>query len=158
MDLLILMIGRDSEICYCLLMKNRPSEPKLGFLTNAHDDRGKLVSLEFSDHQMKRFYYIKADPTSGKRGNHAHKFLTQIMFSLKGTWSVRLTSRGLSQDYKLYEDLNYLFIPAGYWRVLESLTHNGILGVIASEVYDESDYIREFEKFEDWEKYIDTIF
>jgi dTDP-4-dehydrorhamnose 3,5-epimerase-like enzyme len=133
-------------------MNNRVAEPKLGPMTNVLDERGKLVSLEFSAHKMKRFYYIKADPQSGKRGNHAHKLLTQIMFSLHGTWKVRLTRQGESQDYQLHEDSNYLLIPAGYWRVFESLDKNAILGVIASEVYDESDYIRNFDEFEEWEK------
>lgn len=135
-----------------MIMNNCVSEPKLGLMSNALDERGKLVSLEFSDHEMKRFYYIKSDPQSGKRGDHAHKFLTQIMFSLQGTWNVRLTRQGESKDYQLLEDSNYLLIPAGYWRVFESLTQNAILGVIASEVYDESDYIRNFQEFEEWEK------
>jgi hypothetical protein len=135
-----------------LVMNSRVSEPKLGLMANVLDERGKLVSLEFSGHAMKRFYYIKADPHSGKRGNHAHKILNQILFSLHGTWNVRLTRQGESKDYQLLEDSNYLLIPAGYWRVFESLNENAILGVIASEVYDESDYIRNFQEFEEWEK------
>ena len=101
---------------------------------------------------MKRFYYIKSEPELGNRGNHAHKLLTQIMFSISGTWSVSLTSNGATKEYQLVEDSNCLIIPPGYWRVFKSLSTNSILGVLADEIYDESDYIRDFQEFEVWEK------
>jgi dTDP-4-dehydrorhamnose 3,5-epimerase-like enzyme len=131
--------------------------PKLYSLKVQSDSRGDLVSAEFSETDMKRFYYITATDKSGKRGLHAHKSLSQVFVPIIGSWKVDLYKDGKHQEFVLTSKQNYLFLPPGYWRELQSLEEFSVLGVMADDVFREEDYIRDIKDFREWEKLNDSV-
>lgn len=98
----------------------------------------------------KRQYILSTKKQERKRGYHAHKKLLQIMVCLSGRAKIKF--RGLGGDFvfELASDKNIgVFVPPGYWREIE-LDSNTVLSVLASDVYNESDYIRDYEEFKSW--------
>lgn len=132
-------------------------QPKLCSLKVQSDARGDLVSAEFYEYVMKRFYYITATDKSGKRGLHAHKRLTQIFVPIIGSWKVDLYKDDKHQEFVLTSKQNYLFLPPGYWRELQSLEDYSVLGVMADDIFREEDYIRDLNEFRKWEKSNDSF-
>lgn len=100
---------------------------------------------------IKRHYYLinKANPC--KRGNHAHKELQQLMVCLSGEATLTLEGPKGKYYFKLENPTKGLYVPPGYWREI-TLSPNAILSVLASEEYNESDYIRDYKKFKEWLK------
>jgi dTDP-4-dehydrorhamnose 3,5-epimerase-like enzyme len=132
-------------------------EPKVLPLKAHSDERGSLISIEFPEIAMTRFYYIQASDSNSRRGFHAHKNLTQIFVPLAGSWKLSLLKHGETLEITLIAGQNYLLLPPGYWREFESLEDFSILGVLADDVYREQDYIRDLNEFKEWEKLNDSI-
>jgi|688.fasta_scaffold517439_2 hypothetical protein len=138
-------------------MHKDTNSPRLHTLNTYSDERGDLASVEFPLSAMKRFYYVTASNKSGPRGFHAHKSLTQIFVPIIGSWRVTLFKSGKYEEFVLVSKKNYLFLPPGYWRELHSLEEFSVLGVMADDVFRETDYIRNLEDFKEWEKMNDSI-
>lgn len=100
---------------------------------------------------IKRIYYIYEFSKENRRGFHAHKELKQVMFCPHGKIQVEFTDGRIKQSYLLDDPTKILVIEKGYWREFISLEEGSILCVGASDVYDEKDYIRNYDEYLKWE-------
>ena len=100
---------------------------------------------------IKRIYYIYKFSQENKRGFHAHKNLKQVMFCPYGKIEVGFTNGKEKQIYVLDNPTKILVVEKGYWREFISLKEESILCVAASEIYNENDYIRDYEEYLNWE-------
>lgn len=103
------------------------------------------------DFDIKRIYYIYEFSKENRRGFHAHKELKQVMFCPHGKIQVEFTDGRIKQSYLLNDPTKILVIEKGYWREFVSLEEGSILCVGASDVYDEKDYIRNYDEYLKWE-------
>lgn len=120
---------------------------------NPHgDERGQLIALEEMSSsipfEVKRIYYIY-DTTPGTiRGRHAHKKLRQILICLSGACTVECEMPdGSKSACRLDWPSKGLLIEGFVWREMKEFSKDAVLLVVASEHYDESDYIRDYEEF-----------
>ena len=107
------------------------------------DDRGQLVALEeFKDipFKIKRVYYMYDTGEGVRRGYHAHKNLEQILICIHGTGK----EKKVVPLEKPYEGL---YVANNMWREMFDFSPDAVLLVLASESYDESDYIRNYDDF-----------
>lgn len=116
------------------------------------DDRGQLIALEALSEEIpfevKRVYYI-FDTTPGTvRGKHAHKELKQVLICLSGACTVVCEMpNGTRSEHRLDWPDRGLLIDGLVWREMKDFSKDAVLLVLASEHYDEKDYIRDYETF-----------
>ena len=114
------------------------------------DERGSLVALETGKtvpFDIKRVYYIFATQKDVARGFHAHKDLKQIVVCVTGKCRMILDDSKVRQEIWLDSPTKGLLISDLVWREMHDFSEDCVLLVLASEHYDESDYIRHYEDF-----------
>jgi len=114
------------------------------------DDRGSLVALEANKtipFDIKRVYYIFATETGVARGFHAHKALKQVAVCVTGTCRILLDNGCHKEEVLLDSPTKGLLIEDLVWREMHEFSPDCVLLVLASEHYDEADYIRNYEDF-----------
>ena len=116
------------------------------------DERGQLVALESSSpevpFEVKRVYYIYDTTLGTVRGNHAHKDLKQVLICLSGACTIVCEMPdGSVSEHRLDWPDRGLLIEGLVWRQMKNFSKDAVLMVLASEHYDESDYIRDYESF-----------
>lgn len=114
------------------------------------DDRGMLVSLEeFNDipFRIKRVYYLYDTIDGVVRGHHAHKSLKQILVCIHGSCKVKMDNGRETKIVPLEKPYEGLFIDNNIWREMYDFSPDAVLLVLASEIYNEEDYIRNYEDF-----------
>lgn len=92
---------------------------------------------------VRRLYFIRDVPAGVTRGHHAHRTLEQALFVVCGAVNVTLEGEYGTFDFHLANPRNLLLIPPMHWRVLSKFDTGAIIGVAASDVYREEDYIRD---------------
>lgn len=97
--------------------------------------------------EIKRVYYLYDVPSSAKRGGHAHKGLKQLLVPLSGSFDVVLKDGTEEVIVTLNKPDKGLLIHSNIWRELENFSSGAVCMVIASQVYDEDDYIRDYNDF-----------
>ncbi|MEY8701925.1 FdtA/QdtA family cupin domain-containing protein [Francisella philomiragia] len=121
----------------------------IGFCVKG-DRRGSLVSLEQNKNipfDIRRVYYIFNTKTNARRGFHAHRNLKQVLVCVSGSCKV-LIDDGVSKENVLLNSPDKgLLISGVVWREMFDFSKDCVLLVLASELYDESDYIRDYDKF-----------
>ena len=128
---------------------------KLIDLRKISDRRGNLTVLEGSQDipfDIKRVYYLYDVPGGESRGAHAHKDLYQIIIAANGSFAVTLNDGKHKKAYNLKRPYYGLLIVPGIWRVLDDFSSGAVLLCLASEHYDESDYIRNYKEFKKYKK------
>lgn len=119
-------------------------------VTTVRDPRGSLSFLEGGrdiPFEIKRVYYLHDVPFGAERGGHAHRRLQQAIIALSGSFVVR-THDGLTWNEDLLADpTQALLVPTMTWREIVNFTSGAVCVVLASDHYDESDYIRDFDDF-----------
>ena len=114
------------------------------------DDRGSLVALEELKNipfEIKRVYYITYTQSDVVRGHHAHKNLKQILLCVRGSCKIGLDN-GKEKEEVLLDKINEgLYLESNIWRTMYDFSEDAVLLVLASELYDESDYIRDYDAF-----------
>lgn len=121
-------------------------------LRNFHtivDERGYLVSLEENRNipfSIKRVYYIYGT-NDQPRGFHAHKELQQMLVCVSGSCKVKLDDGKNQSVFTLSAANEGLFVDKMIWREMYDFSDNCVLLVLASNYYDEEDYIRDYEEF-----------
>ena len=119
-------------------------------LPKNHQLNGNLTSITNSKEvpfDIKRIYYLYDVPGGNSRGGHAHKDLYQIMIALSGSFTVTVDDGKLKRSFQLFQPYQGLLIPPGLWRDLDNFSSGSICMVLASEVYNEKDYFRDYEDF-----------
>lgn len=114
------------------------------------DERGQLVALEeIKDipFKIKRVYYMYDTKMDVVRGKHAHKKLKQILFCVHGSCKVKLDNGSETKVVPLERPYEGLYIANYMWREMYDFSEDAVLMVLASELYDESDYIRNYDDF-----------
>ncbi len=114
------------------------------------DDRGQLVAIEQMKDlpfEIKRVYYIYDTLVDVVRGHHAHKCLKQILICVHGSCKIHLDDGHETAEVLLDKPNEGLYIENDMWRELYDFTPDAVLLVLASEYYDESDYIRNYDEF-----------
>ncbi len=114
-----------------------------------HDTRGNLSVIEGSviPFAMKRVYYLYDVPSGAERGGHSHKEQQEFLVALSGSFNVVLTDGQAQKTVTLNKPNEGLLIPSGVWRELENFSSGSVCLVIASAVFEEADYIRDYEEF-----------
>ncbi|PTP86662.1 dTDP-6-deoxy-3,4-keto-hexulose isomerase [Vibrio splendidus] len=114
------------------------------------DKRGALVSLEQNENipfDIKRVYYLFNTKDDVRRGFHAHKKLKQLAVVLKGSCRFLLDDGSEKIELLLDNPAQGLFIESFVWREMYDFSDDCVLMVLADSIYDESDYIRDYEQF-----------
>ncbi|MEM7086146.1 MAG: FdtA/QdtA family cupin domain-containing protein [Bacteroidota bacterium] len=113
------------------------------------DGRGNLSVVEgdILPFTIKRVYYLYDVPSNSTRGGHAHIELMQCLIALSGSFDVVLDDGKNKKVVTLNRPDVGLIIPTGIWRELESFSSGGVCLSLVSDVYKESDYIREYSDF-----------
>ena len=96
---------------------------------------------------IKRVYYLYDVPLNGERGGHAHKHLFQVLIALNGSFELLLDDGSNTKKILLESPNVGLYIPNGIWREMNNFSKNSVCLVLASEDYDEDDYIRNYQDF-----------
>lgn len=114
------------------------------------DERGSLIAIEEgynAPFDIKRVYYIFDTKEGVERGFHAHINLEQIAIVVKGSCTFVLDDGIKREEIQLTSPNHGLHIKGLIWREMKDFSPDCVLVVLASEHYDESDYIRDYEKF-----------
>ena len=117
------------------------------------DERGQLVALEeLKDipFHIKRVYYMYDTGEDVVRGRHAHKNLQQVLICVHGSCKVLLDDGEEKKMVMLDNPNEGLFLSNSVWREMYDFSSDAVLMVLASELYDESDYIRDYNAFLDY--------
>jgi len=123
---------------------------KLIELPKITDPRGNLTFIEGNGHvpfSIERVYYLYDVPGGSDRGAHAHKELQQFIVAMSGSFDVVLDDGVEQKRFHLNRSYYGLYVCPMMWRYLDNFSSGGVCMVLASRHYDESDYIRDYEKF-----------
>ena len=118
------------------------------------DERGSLVAVEIGmdkavPFDIKRVYYIYHTAEGVSRGYHAHKKLKQVAICLAGKCRMVLDDGKSREEVWLDSPTKGLVIEDMVWREMHDFSKDCVLLVLASEHYDESDYVRDYETFKE---------
>ncbi len=114
------------------------------------DERGQLVALEEMKDipfNIKRVYYMYDTGEGVRRGYHAHKSLEQILICIHGTCKILLDDGTEKKIVPLEKPYEGLYVSNAMWREMFDFSPDAVLMVLASEYYEEEDYIRDYDEF-----------
>jgi mannose-6-phosphate isomerase-like protein (cupin superfamily) len=122
---------------------------QLILLPKIEDRRGNLSVIENDTipFEIKRVYYLYDIPSGAERGGHSHKELQEFLVALSGSFDVVLNDGEQERIETLNNPNVGLLIKSGVWRELKNFSSGAVCLVVASDVYIEEDYIRDFETF-----------
>jgi len=128
----------------------RIEECKLMSLKKISDPRGNLTVIESNKDipfEIKRVFYIYDVPGGESRGAHAHKTLEQIMIAISGSFNVNLDDGKQKKTFYLNRAYYGLYIPRMIWGDIDNFSSGSVCLVLASDYYNESDYVRNYDEF-----------
>ena len=119
-------------------------------LPRIENPKGNLTPIE--EHAqvpfaIRRVYYLYDVPGGETRGGHAHRALEQFIIAVSGSFDVVLDDGVSRRSFFLNRSYYGLYVPPMLWRELENFSSGSVCLVLASEAYDESDYIRDHATF-----------
>jgi dTDP-4-dehydrorhamnose 3,5-epimerase-like enzyme len=124
--------------------------PRIIDLPRINDPRGNLTFVEGSAHipfDIKRIYYLYDVPGGASRAAHGHKKLHQLMIAMSGSFDITLDNGYEKKCFHMNRSYYGLYVPPMMWRDLDNFSSGAVCLVLASEVYDESDYYRSYPDF-----------
>ncbi|GHA78692.1 sugar 3,4-ketoisomerase [Cognatilysobacter bugurensis] len=119
-------------------------------LPKISDPRGNLTFVEGGRHvpfDIARVYYLYDVPGGAERGGHAHKALRQLIIAMAGSFDVALDDGTRKERVHLNRSYYGLLVDTMVWRELDNFSSGSVCMVLASTVYEESDYYRDYEEF-----------
>ena len=124
---------------------------KIVSLEKHGDERGELIAIESLseqiDFEIKRVYYLYRTVPGMVRGLHAHKSLKQLIVCTSGCCKIKLDNGTDTEIISLSDPSIGLIIENNVWREMFDFSSDAVLMVLASEHYNESDYIRNYDDF-----------
>ncbi|MQP24955.1 WxcM-like domain-containing protein [Flavobacterium sp. LMO8] len=122
---------------------------KLLNIPKIEDPRGNLSVIENNviPFEIERVYYLYDVPSGAERGGHSHKEQQEFLVALSGSFDVILNDGNQQKTVTLNKPFQGLLITNGIWRELKNFSSGAVCLVIASDVFSEEDYIREFSEF-----------
>lgn len=124
-------------------------------LPKVADERGNLTYIEQNEHvpfDIKRVYYLYDVPGGESRGGHAHRELEQVIIAANGSFDLVLDDVENRERIHLNRSYYGIHMKPGTWRELENFSSGSVCLVLASEHYDEGDYIRDHDEFVEWKQ------
>jgi dTDP-4-dehydrorhamnose 3,5-epimerase-like enzyme len=124
-------------------------EIKIINIPKIEDPRGNLSVIENDvlPYEIKRVYYLYDVPSGAERGGHSHKEQHEFLVALSGSFDVILNDGQQQKTVTLNKPFEGLLITNGIWRELKNFSSGAVCLVVASDVFEEADYIREFDEF-----------
>jgi len=119
-------------------------------LPKISDPRGNLSFIEGGQHipfDIQRVYYLYDVPGGSDRGSHAHKNLHQFVVAMSGSFDVVLDDGHNKKHFHMNRSYYGLYVCPMMWRDLDNFSSGAVCMVLASEHYDENDYIRDYSQF-----------
>uniref|UniRef100_A0AB33JKV5 FdtA/QdtA family cupin domain-containing protein n=5 Tax=unclassified Prevotella TaxID=2638335 RepID=A0AB33JKV5_9BACT len=123
---------------------------KLINLQKIRDLRGNLTVAQKGDilpFVPQRVYWVYDIPSGGCRGGHAHKQCQEVIIAVSGSFEVSLDNGKEQQSYFLNNPNQGLLVDTDIWRTLEKFSSGAVCLVLASDPFDETDYIREYDEY-----------
>ncbi len=117
------------------------------------DERGVLSVFEELNgvpFRIRRAYCLAEVPDGASRGGHAHKAIDQLFIAISGSFELVLDDGVRSRSFVLDSSDRGVHVTPGIWRDLHSFTSDAVCLVLASEPYDEDDYIRDYSAFQEY--------
>ncbi len=113
------------------------------------DYRGNIAVIEKDvlPYAVNRVYYLFDVPSSATRGGHAHKAQQEFLIPLSGSFDVILNNGRTKKTVSLNKPNKGLLIPTNTWRELQNFSSGAVCLVLSSDVFDEDDYIRDFQVY-----------
>jgi len=118
--------------------------PKIG------EPRGNLTFIEGQRHipfDIKRVYYLYDVPGGAERGGHAHKDLHQLIIAMSGSFDMVLDDGKEKKRFHLNRSYYGLYVCPMIWREMDNFSSGAVCLVLASNLYDEADYYRNYDDF-----------
>ena len=119
-------------------------------LPKISDPNGNLTFIEGFNHipfDIKRVFYMYDIPGGAYRGAHAHKELHQFIVAISGSFDVELDNGDGKERFHLNRSYFGLYVPPMTWGFLDNFSSGVVCMVLASDKYDETDYIRDYDQF-----------
>ena len=126
------------------------TECRIVELPKINDPRGNLTFIEAGRHvpfEIKRVYYLYDVPGGAERGGHAHKGLHQLIIAMSGSFDVILNDGKQQKRFHLNRSYCGMYVCPMIWRELDNFSSGSVCMVLASNLYDEADYYRNYEEF-----------
>ena len=133
------------------MIKNTVYDCSVIDMDKHHHVKGNITVVENSKtitFDVKRIYYLYDVPGGEARGGHAHKALYQLIIAASGSFNVTLDDGHVKRTVTLNRPYQGLYVVPGIWRELDNFSSGSVCLVLASEEYDEADYIRTYEEFQ----------
>jgi dTDP-4-dehydrorhamnose 3,5-epimerase-like enzyme len=114
---------------------------------------GNITAVNNSEEipfDVKRIFYLYDIPGGVSRGGHAHKELQQIIIAASGSFDLIVDDGRIKQTFHLSRSYLGVYMPAGIWGELSNFSSGAISLVLASDVYNESDYLRDYDDYVNW--------
>lgn len=132
------------------MIKNTVYDCSVIDMDKHHHVKGNITVVENAKtipFDIKRVYYLYDVPGGEARGGHAHKELYQLIVAASGSFNVTLDDGRVKRTVTLNRPYQGLYVVPGIWRELDNFSSGSVCLVLASEEYQESDYIRTYEEF-----------
>lgn len=122
-------------------------------LNKHHHEKGNITVVENNNtvpFDVKRIYYLYDIPGGESRGGHAHRKLMQLIVAASGSFSVTLDDGCVKRTFVLNRPYQGLLVVSGIWRELTDFSSGAVCLVLASSIYEEADYIRDYNEFKEY--------
>jgi len=132
------------------ITKSTVSDCKIVELDKNHRDKGNITVVENNNQvpfDINRAYYLYDVPGGEDRGGHAHKDLYQLIIAAGGSFDITLDDGVNKKAITLNRPYQGLYVVPGIWRDINNFSSGSTCLVLASEKYEEEDYIREYDEF-----------
>lgn len=136
---------RQSTVFNCNVLALKKIHNRAGNITIVEEN----ISIPFS---IKRVYYLYDIPGNVERGGHAHKELYQLIIAASGSFTITIFDGHVKRSFFLNNPSYGLLVVPGIWRELNDFSSGSVSLVLASHLYDPSDYIRDFQEYLEYKK------